>query len=102
MIFMIKYLNKSSKSLKLMERCVKHVRDHRAVDKLRLFLKNHKCHLFIGIIFSDDEQVNPKSRASTVLAQQLAFKSDKKSRYRGVVSSVMILRFYSASPTSKR
>ncbi|CAN6859542.1 unnamed protein product [Brassica oleracea] len=78
MIFLIKYLNKSSKSLKLMERGVKHVCVHRAVDKLRLFLKNHKFHLFIRIIFSDDEQVNPKYRASTVLAQQLAFKSDNK------------------------
>ncbi|CDY65244.1 BnaUnng01060D [Brassica napus] len=30
MIFLIKYLNKSSKSLKLMERGVKHVCVHRA------------------------------------------------------------------------
>ncbi|CAN7000803.1 unnamed protein product [Brassica oleracea var. botrytis] len=36
MIFLRKYLNKSCKSLKLMERGVKHVRIHRAVDKLRL------------------------------------------------------------------
>ncbi|KAF2549535.1 hypothetical protein F2Q70_00021753 [Brassica cretica] len=61
-----------------MERGVKHVRVHRAVDKLRLFVKNNKFHLFIGIIFFDDEQVNPKSRASKVLAQELAFKSDTK------------------------
>ncbi|KAG5400876.1 hypothetical protein IGI04_015483 [Brassica rapa subsp. trilocularis] len=54
MIFMTKYLNKSSTSLKLMERGESQ------------------------IIFSDDEQVNPKNRASTVLAQQLAFKSDNK------------------------
>ncbi|CAN7093600.1 unnamed protein product [Brassica rapa subsp. narinosa] len=85
MIFRIKHLNKSSKSLKRMERGVKHARVHRAVDKLRLFLKNHKFNLFIGIIFSDDEQVNPKSRASTVLAQQLAFKSDNK-RFKVAVS----------------
>ncbi|CAG7864163.1 unnamed protein product [Brassica rapa] len=64
---------------------VKHASVHRAVDKLRLFLKNHKFNLFIGIIFSDDEQVNPKSRASTVLAQQLAFKSDNK-RFKVAVS----------------
>ncbi|CAN6974968.1 unnamed protein product [Brassica rapa subsp. trilocularis] len=64
---------------------VKHARVHRAVDKLRLFLKNHKFNLFIGIIFSDDEQVNTKSRASTVLAQQLAFKSDNK-RFKVAVS----------------
>ena len=64
---------------------VKHVRIHRAVDKLRLWLKNHKFHLFIGIIFSDDEQVNPKIRASTVLAQQLSFKSDNK-RFKVAVS----------------
>ena len=57
---------------------VKHVRVHRAVDKLWLFVKNNKFHLFIGIIFFDDEQVNPKSRASKVLAQELAFKSDTK------------------------
>ncbi|CAF2107771.1 unnamed protein product [Brassica oleracea var. botrytis] len=73
MIFMIKYLNKSSKSLKLMERCVKHVRVHRAVDKLRLFLKNHKCHLFIGIIFSDDEQVNPKKSGFNGVGTTIGF-----------------------------
>ncbi|WZZ60239.1 hypothetical protein YC2023_060346 [Brassica napus] len=44
---------------------VKHVRVHTAVDKLR-------------IIFFDDKQVNPKSRVSTVLSQQLGFMSDNK------------------------
>ncbi|CAN7046046.1 unnamed protein product [Brassica oleracea var. botrytis] len=78
MIFLIKYFNKSSISLKLMERGVKHVRVHTAVDKLRLFLKNYKFHLFIRIIFFDDKQVNPKNRVSTVLSQQLGFKSDNK------------------------
>ncbi|CAN6998338.1 hypothetical protein IGI04_019208 [Brassica rapa subsp. trilocularis] len=85
MIFLIKYFNKSSKSLKLMERGVKHVCVHIAVDKLRLFLKNYKFHLFIRIIIFDDEQVNPKSRVSTVLSQQLGFKSDNK-RFQVVVS----------------
>ncbi|CAN6826899.1 unnamed protein product [Brassica oleracea] len=58
MIFMIKYLNKSSKSLKLMERGELNPHMCLKVDKLRLFLENHKFYLFIVIIFSDDEQVN--------------------------------------------